>query len=111
MINGSALYPPSPSRGCDCCWPGTAVQVERPQWGEDERPGRRRECRRSAGSARWWLRRRCGGHHRRWQDSQGCCAVIRRLPTRRWVSIDGSAAPERPIVQFGAVWALDLACW
>ena len=32
---------------------------------EDERPGRRRECRRSAGSARWRLRRRCGGHHRR----------------------------------------------
>ena len=53
MINGNALYPPSP------------VGAPTQERGEDERPGRRQECRRSAGSARWRLRRRCGGHHRR----------------------------------------------
>jgi len=32
--------PLSFARGCDPCRPGTAVQVERPQRSEDERPGR-----------------------------------------------------------------------
>src|SRR5260221_8166626 len=41
MINGHALCPPLFFvRGCDPCRPGTAVQVERPQRSEDDRPGR-----------------------------------------------------------------------
>src|SRR6266568_1892852 len=41
VINGYALCPLlSVVRGCDPCRPGAAVQAERPQRSEDERPGR-----------------------------------------------------------------------
>jgi hypothetical protein len=53
------FYAPSPAR-----LPSPSARVERPPRGKDEQPGRRPECRRSAGSGRRRLRGK-SGHHRR----------------------------------------------
>jgi len=70
-----ATLPLSPRTACG---PGGTPAARR------RRPGRRRECRRPVGSARWRSRSRCGGYHRKVTGLPGRCAVIpRRSPARR----------------------------
>src|SRR5258708_19158119 len=73
MINGHALWPPLSARGCDPCRPGNAVQVERPQRSEDERPGR------SAVSGTAWRRPP--------RSRNVACATRRCLSEWRWETV------------------------